>query len=75
VALIKGSLPLAAMVAGRTYQVTFTGTDARALNVVAKHSTTGPTQVALAYRSGAMTIDVAAITNIALSTLALTDPA
>jgi hypothetical protein len=74
-ALVKGSLPLAAMVAGRTYQVTFMGTDARSLNVVAKHSGTGATQVALAYKSGAMAIDVAAITNIALSTSALTDPA
>jgi RIO-like serine/threonine protein kinase len=38
VALIKGSLPLAAMVARRTYQITYTGTDALSLNVVAKHS-------------------------------------
>lgn len=74
-ALAKGSLPLAALVAGRTYQITYTGTDARSLNVVAKHSITGATQITLTYKSGTMTIDQAAIANIALSSLALTDPA
>lgn len=73
--LDKGSLPLAALRTGLTYQITFSGADRRPLNVVAKHSVTGPTQVTLASKSGAMTIDQAAITNIAISTQPITDPA
>jgi hypothetical protein len=74
-ALDKGSLPLPALHAGLTYQITFSGADRRPLNVVAKHSVTDVTQVTLNFKSGTMTIDHAAITNIAISTQPLTDPA
>lgn len=73
-ALVKGSLPLAAMVSGKTYAVTFMGTDKRSLDVVAKYSLMGTTHMSLASKSGMMTIDQSQVSNIALSTAAITDP-
>lgn len=73
-ALVKGSLPLAAMVPGKTYAVTFMGTDKRSLDVVAKHSLMGTTHMSLASQSGMMTIDQSQVSNIVLSTAAITDP-
>lgn len=72
--LIKGSLPLAAMVLGKTYAVTYMGTDNRSLSVVAQHSLMGATHMSMVSKSGMMTIDQATVSNVALSTAALTDP-
>jgi hypothetical protein len=74
VALVKGSLPLVAMVPGKTYAVTFMGTDKRSLAVVAQHSGMGGSHMSMVSKSGMMTIDQATVSNIALSTAALTDP-
>lgn len=73
-ALATGSLPLVAMVPGKRYAVTFMGTDKRSLTVVAQHSGMTTTHWAMASKSGMMTIDQTAVSNIALSTAALSDP-
>lgn len=72
--LAIGSLPLTAMIPGRKYAVTFMGTDKRSLAVVAQHSDMGGTHMSMVSKSGMMTIDQATVSNVALSTAALTDP-
>jgi hypothetical protein len=74
-ALVGGSIQFSALVVGTTYKVTFTGTDKRTLNVVAKHSALPTGRLSLTSKSGMMTIDQSAVTNIAASVAAITDPA
>jgi hypothetical protein len=62
------------MVPGKTYAVTYMGTDTRLLSVVAQHSLMGATHMSLVSKSGMMTIDQTSVSNIGLSTSALGDP-
>lgn len=73
-ALTAGSIPFAALTPGTTYKFTFTSTDRRTLNVVAKHSALPGSRLSVSSKSGMMTIDQGAVTTIALSTAAITDP-
>lgn len=56
------AIPIPAMVPGTVYQVSYTGSDKKALTVTAKHvSTIGATQLRLQHADGMGTIDQAAV--------------
>ncbi len=69
------AIPITSMVPGTMYQVTYLGSDARVLSVMAQHvATVGLTQLTLLSKSGTMTVDQPGVSLVVLGSPPPGDP-